>query len=401
METKELTSEAKEINVIDLLLSLLRHKRFIVGGTFGVAIMTLSVCFIVSPIYTGLTTVLPPQQSASSASFPSQLLSQVGGAASMLLGSALPTTSGDLFVGLLEDNSILDPVIDRFDLMSYYDIDTRVETRKMITDNVLKAEKDSKSGIVSISVDDKDPQRAADMANMFADELKKVVEGFTVSEASIRRIFFDRELQKAHEELSKAEEDMQAFQEKTGTLKIEEQAAAVLQGVALLKANIVSKEVQLQVMRTYATPSNPDLKKFEEELRALQEQLKKQEQKQELFSANALMPLGQIPSLGVEYVRKQRDCKYREAVYQIVAQQYQTARLDEAREALVVQVIQKATPPDKKTKPRAALVTALSVVLGAGFFTIAALFIEVLTRASGAPGNAERFQELKRNLMRL
>jgi len=398
METKELATEAKEINVIDLLLSLLRHKRVIIGGTFAIALLTLTVCFIVSPVYTAETTVLPPQQ--SSGSLPTQLLSQVGGAASMLLGSALPVSSGDLFVGLLGDDAILDPIIDRFDLMKLYDLDTRVETRKMITDNILTADKDSKSGIVSISVNDKDPQRAAEMANMFADELKKMVERFTVSEAGMRRMFFDRELNKAHEELSLAEETMQAFQERTGTLKLDDQAAAVLQGVALLKANMVAKEVQLQVMRTYAAPNNADLKKAEEELRAIHEQLKKQEDKQEVFGPDSLMPTGQIPSLGVEYVRRMRDFKYKESIYQVVTQQYQAARLDEAREALFVQIVRKAIPPDKKAKPRAALLTAFSMVIGAGLFTIAALFMEVIVRASESPQNAERFKQVKRNLMK-
>jgi tyrosine-protein kinase Etk/Wzc len=399
METKELSVDLKEINVIDLLLSVLRHKRLIIGGTYGIAMLTLAVCFIISPLYTATTTILPPQTSSSSAAA-TQLMGQLGGTASMLLGTALPTSSGDLFVGLVADNSVVDPIIDRFDLMKLYGVDTRVEMRKKVTGDILSADKDSKSGIVSISVDDTDPQRATQMANAFADGLKKVLEVLAVTDAGMRRVFFERELKKAQEQLSDAEDAMKGFQETTGTFKIDDQTAALLQGLALLKANVVAKEVQLKVMKTYAATENPDLKKAEEELNALREQLKKQEDKQESSYFNPLMPMGQIPALGVEYLRKYRNYKYADALYELVTKQYVAARMDEARESMVIQVIQPATPPDKKSKPRVVILLALSIIAGGGLFTMIALLKEIIGKAYEHPEIKMRFQDAKRSLLR-
>jgi tyrosine-protein kinase Etk/Wzc len=400
METRELTNEETEINMVEFLFFLVRQKRLIVGGTFAFALLTLTLCFIVSPIFTGTTTVLPPPSSGASAA--TQLIgSMAGGAAGMLLGASLPPSSGDLLVGLLADNAVLDPIIDRFDLMKVYDLKTRVATRQMLTDKILKAEKGSTSGIVSISVDDKDAQRAADMANAFAEQLKKVLETLAVTEAGMRRIFFDRELKKAFDDLGRAEAAMQGFQESTGAIKVEDQAMAILQGVAAIKSTIVAKEVQLQVMKTYASANNPDLRRAEQELHALKEQMRRQEEKHDNTFFDPLMSTGQLPSVGAEYVRKMRDFKYRETVYELIAKQYEVARLDEAREAVVVQVIQTAIPPDKNTKPNVILLVALSIVLGGVLFTLVALGKESFRKASERPENEQRVQELKNSLIRL
>lgn len=402
MEAKEYTVnpvDPKEINVIDLLLTVARHKRLIIGGVFGLALLTLTACFIMSPVFTATATLLPPQQSSSSAA--TQLMGQLGGTASLLLGTSLPSSSGDLFVGLVADNAVLDPIIDRFDLMKLYDIETRVEMRKKITEDILTSEKDVKSGIVSISVEDTDPQRAADMANAFTDALKSVLEKLAVTDAGMRRVFFEGELKKAHGQLIEAEDAIKGFQENTGAFKIDEQTAALLQGMAILKANVVAKEVQMTVMKTYAAPDNPDLKKAEEELRALREQLKKQEERQDSSSFNPLMPIGQIPELGLQYVRKLRDYKYSEALYELVTKSYVAARMDEAREAMVIQVIRKATPPDKKTKPKVVLLVAFAIIGGGGLFTMIALSREIFGKAYQDPEVRRRFQYVKHDLRRL
>ncbi len=248
---------------------------------------------------------------------------------------------------------MLDPIIDEFDLMQLYDLDTRVETRKMLSEEILTAVVDDENGgIISVTVQDTDPQRAADMSNAFVAQLTKLFDRVTDSEAGRRRVFFEGELRKAHEALSNAEDQLRAFQEVSGVIKIDDQSSAVLQGIASLRAQIAAKEVQIQVMKTYATGSNPDLKKAEEEVQALKEQLRKLEEKEKNYLGDTTITTGQIPGLGTEYLRIIREFKFRQDLYELLIKQYEAARLDEARESGQVQIVSAATPPDKKAKPK-------------------------------------------------
>ena len=153
---------------------------------------------------------------------------------------------------LLQSRTIFDRVVDKFDLMKLYDVDSRVDARKKLTENI-GIDADAKSGIITVSVEDKDPKRAADMANTFVDELRILAKGIAISEASQRRLFYEEQLKATKLSLTRAEEEMKAFGENTGALQVEEQAKAVIEGIANLRAQIAAKEVEIKVMRTYST----------------------------------------------------------------------------------------------------------------------------------------------------
>ena len=233
------------------------------------------------------------------------MLGSAAGALTGLTGLA-PTTPSDVYVGLLKSYAVLDRIIDRFNLLEVYKNDrflgkwrsyTREDAREDLTDNAL-IESDSASGIITIAIQDTDPAKAAEMSNSFVDELIKLTRNLEVIEASRRRLFFEGELQKTVRGLARAEEEVRMFQETTGALQIDEQARAVMTGIATLEAQVAAKEIQLKVMKTYATQNNPDIKRVQEELNALRQERKKLEEKEQSYydQADTLIPTGKIPA---------------------------------------------------------------------------------------------------------
>ncbi|PJA81043.1 MAG: chain length determinant family protein, partial [Nitrospirae bacterium CG_4_9_14_3_um_filter_41_27] len=263
--------------------------------------------------------------------------------------------------------------------------------------DTLKARDDKKSGIITIGVEDKDPKRAADMANAFVEELKNMNKGLAVTEAGQRRLFFEEQLKDTKEALIKAEDSMEGFQERTGAIKIDEQAKAVIEGIANLRAQIAAKEVGLKVMRTYATPQNPDIQRAEEELRGMREQLGRLETRSGGHNPDPLMPTGRIPALGTEYIRKLREFKYQEALYEILLKQYEAARLDEARDAAIIQVIEKAIPPEKRVKPKRKQMVMIATFSGLFFSVFAAFFMEYIEKLKSNPEDKVRLEAIKKN----
>jgi tyrosine-protein kinase Etk/Wzc len=399
MTIESAPSKEQEIDLLELALAFLKRKKFIFGGTLAFTIVAIVAFLVVSPMYEAYSILMPPQQSAASMS--AQLMTAVGGTLGGLIGGGTATT-GELYVGLLKSPAILDPIIDEFDLMHRYNLDTRVETRKMLSEEILTAVVDAENGgIISVTVQDTDPQRAAAISNAFVTKLTKLFDRVSDSEAGRRRIFFEGELRKAHDALGNAEDQFRSFQEASGVIKMDDQSSALLQGIASLRAQIAAKEVQMQVMRTYATDSNPDLKKADEEVHALKEQLKKLEEKEKNHLGDTTITTGQIPGLGTEYLRIIREFKFRQDLYELLIKQYEGARLDEARESGQVQVVSAATPPDRKAKPKMIWVLVLSLVPGFILFTLWGFAYEFLEKVRQNPKNETGLAQFRNLLRRL
>lgn len=395
MEQNKESAVDDEIDLLELLVVLVKRKRFIIRFTLIVAILSIIVSLIMPSIFRAETKILPPQQGSSSG-LAAQFLSQIGGAGGMF-GGIIPTkTSGELFIGLLKSNSVLDRVIDRFDLMKLYKTKSREKTRKILLDS-LNAQEDKKSSIVKIAYEDKDPKRAAQIANAFVEELKNVNKGLAVSEASQRRLFFEEQLQDVKVALTKAEEDMKIFQEKTGVLQAEAQAKAVIENIALLRAQIAAKEVELKVLKTYSTQNNPDLLRVEEGLKAMRAELAKLETKGG-GGHNPLMPTGRMPSVGTEYLRRLRELKFNETLYELLLKQYELAKLDESRDATVIQVVDKAEPPERRHKPKRKLIVFVSTISALFLSIFIAFFKEFIEKSSTNPENRERIEYIKKYL---
>ena len=253
-----------------------------------------------------------------------------------------------------------------------------------ISSESIKVQEDRKSGIISLTVEDRDPKRAADMANAFVEELKSLAGGLAISEAGQRRMFFEDQLRKTKVSLARAEEEVKGFQQRTGMFQVDAQARAIIEGIARLRAGIAVKEVEAKVLRSFATAQNPDLQRVEEEIRALRTEL----EKVETSKGNGFDPLmssGRVPEMGMEYLRKLRQLKYNETLFELLSKQYELAKLDEARDAVVIQVIDRAVPPERKSGPHRARIVLLPTVTMFFLSVFIVLLLEHPWKKSGKP----------------
>jgi tyrosine-protein kinase Etk/Wzc len=386
---KDIKFKEEETNMLYFLVVVLKHKKMIVYITLACALISMIISFIMKPVYKAETKILPPQTSNSGISSElGQLVSSSSGfssGASGFISSSLGLKSeNDLYVGMLKSNTMYDRIIDKFGLMKSYKTIYKEDARNILNKSVNF--KNGKEGIISVSVEDKDPESAAEMANAFIDELKVMTQTFAVTEASKRRLFFEEQLGKVKEDLIKAEEAMQGLQEKTGALDMNEQAKAVITSIAELRAQIAAKEVELKVMKTYTEPRNPDLQKSEEALKGMKEELKKIEVKS-VETPDPLMPAGRFPKTGAEYARKLRELKYQETLFNIIEKQYEIARVDEARDAIIVQVLDKAFPPVRKSGPKRALIIFMATFTGLFLAFFAAFYTEYAKHAYSGEEN--------------
>jgi tyrosine-protein kinase Etk/Wzc len=344
-------------NLIERLTILARYKKYVGGITVAVAVLSVVISLLLTPIYRAETKILPPQQGSSNLA--SQLMNQLGGLSALVASSIGVKTQNETFIGILRSRTVFDRIVDRFGLVKLYDVKYREDARRKLA-KALRVTSD-KDNMITVDVEDPDPKRAADMANAFVEELISVSKGLAITEAAQRRLFFEDQLKDTKAVLAKSEEEMRKFQEKTGALKIDDQARAVILGIGSLRAQIAAKEVQYKVARTYATSQNPALQRIEEELKGLKAELSKQERK-DGYGPDPLMSTGRMPSVGIEYVRRLRDVKYQETLFELLAKQYELAKLDEARDAVVIQVIDKAVPPERKVRPKRAMIVLLSTI---------------------------------------
>jgi tyrosine-protein kinase Etk/Wzc len=388
----------EETNMLYYLVVILKRKKMIAGITLTCALIAMIISLIMTPIYKAETKILPPQGSTTGIS--SAMLGQVGVSASLtsgtsgLLSSSLGLTSpNDLYVGLLKSRTVYDGIIDKFGLMKLYKAKYRVDARKKLSGSVTI--ENGKDNIISVAVEDKDSQRAADIANAFIEKLKDMTQKLAVTEASKRRLFFEEQLKKAREDLLKSEMALQNLQEKTGALDMDAQTSAVIRSIADLRAQITAKEVELKVMKTYTEPKNPDLQKAQDALIGMQEELQKLEAKSG-ENPGILIPTGMMPGIGADYTRKLREVKYNETLADLMAKEYEIARVDEARDATMIQVVDTAVQDEREIKPKRTLMVVVATLLGffLGIFT--AFFNEFIADISCDEGNSKLIELIRK-----
>ena len=349
-----------EIQLMDLFRLLLRNARLIFWMTAASAVIAVAVSLLLPNYYKAETRILPPQEKGGNLA--AQLLGQAGGLMGLAGGVANVKTQGEMFVEMMKSRTVLDRIVDRFDLLKLYGKRYRQDARQRLF-KCLTVREDRKSGIIILTVEDREPKRAADMGNAFVEELKSLAGGLAISEAGQRRMFFDDQLRHTKESLARAEEEIKSFQQRTGVFQIDAQARAIIEGIARLRAGIAVKEVEAKVLRSFATAQNPDVQRIEEEIRALRTELEKLETSKG-HGSDPLMPSGRVPEMGTEYLRKLRQLKYNETLYELLLKQYELAKLDEARDTVVIQVIDRAVPPERKSRPHRALIVSLATATG-------------------------------------
>jgi uncharacterized protein involved in exopolysaccharide biosynthesis len=299
-----------------------------------------------------------------------------------------------MYVSLFRSRSVEDALIQRFGLMSRYHRKTLVDTRTEFEDRstVVLGIKD---GLIRITVTDRDPKLAAEIANAYVDEFHKHSDNLAITEASQRRAFFQKQLLEANQNLTAAEEALKTTQQSTGVLQIGSQARSLIEAAATLKGQISAKEVQLQGMRSFATEDNPQMVMAKQQLGELRAQLAKLTGTSANSGSDIIMPRGNIPQAGMEYLNKLRDVRYYETIEELIAKQFELAKLDEAREGATIQVADVAVPPDKRSSPKRTVTVILATLLGLFAAMVWSIFSHRLKRLKNDPEERKRLDALR------
>jgi uncharacterized protein involved in exopolysaccharide biosynthesis len=371
------TAEDDEISLLDLLQTIVDNLRLLILGPLVIGLAALGITFAIPPTFTAKTQFLPPQQQQSSASALLQSLGAMGGLAGAAAGGI--KNPADQYIGFLKSTTIQNSLVDRFKLQDRYEAKFKVDARKELQENTKIAA--GKDGIISLDFDDEDPQFAAEVANAYVEELRKLMGRLSLTEAQLRRSFFEGKLKEAKDALSQADLELRATGINASTLKSSPTAAVEV--VARVRAGIVAQEVKIAAMRGYLTESAPEVKQAMVELSALRAQLVSAEKAEPQVAGQS------------NYVERYRNFKYHETLFELFAKQYELARVDEGREGAVVQVVDSAQPPERKTKPKKALI-AIMATLAAGFALLLFVFIRQALRNAGQDGeSAQKINALK------
>ena len=370
-----------EISLSEMASAVHRQRKWILRMTAGLAVAATVIAFLLPVKYSAECVILTPQQAQPSLAAMAQLAGVGAGGAgvsglSLLAGLGLHNTT-DLYVGILQSRTIADSLISKYNLKSVYGERDLYATRKHLArDTTIKASRDT---LIHIRVEDRDPRRAAQLANAYVEELSQENTKVALTEASQRRLFFEGQLEKEKDSLANAETAMRDVQQFTGLIAPGGQAEAMIRSVTQLHAEILSKRAQLEGMKTYVANENPRFQAVKREVSTLQEELANLEQGSHVAGVPEI-PVGQLPQAGLEYLRKYRDVKYHESLFEILAKQYEAARMDEARAAPLVQLIDRAVVPERKSwPPRGILIFAITA-FGA---IVASVWSVVISRPQG------------------
>ncbi len=371
-----------EISILDVLIVIAERKRRVFAITIGFAILAALVSLILPVHYTAEATILPPQQGNTMTSILTSELSNMGGGSgggmAALAGGALGIKDqNDTYVAMLKSESVEDAMVQRYGLMKEYHADYLSFARKDFEDHA-KAEANKKDGLIHITVNDANSDRAAELANGWVDQFRKLSERLAIGEAAQRRLFFEQQLEQAKDKLADAEEALKRTEQQTGLIELNSQARVLIESAAALRAQITAKEVEIQSMKTFATGQNAQVIQAEQELDSLRAQLAKLGGNETDPDSDMMMAKGKVTEAGLEYVRKLRDVKYYETIFEILARQFELAKLDEAREGSIVQVVDPAIPPDRRSFPKRGYIvmgaTAAGFLFGLIFVVMQASF---------------------------
>jgi uncharacterized protein involved in exopolysaccharide biosynthesis len=388
------------ITFIELMVVLARRKRIIAAAT-GTGMLAAAIVSLLLPIrYTSTTTIMTPREAPSLTALltnNSQLSNaSLGSLASLTGPGMLMRNPNDLYIGFLGSRPVLDAIIDQFGLMKLYHSADRTAARVTLAQRTEILSQ--KSGLIAISVTDSDKKRAADMAAAYITQLRSLTQSIALSEASQRVLFYEGQLKRTKDDVVQAEFAFQQVQQKSGIVQVSAQTSAMIGGLAALRAQITAKEVEVHSLRSYSTDHNPQVELAESELGSLREQMTIMEQhnpSKRPFD----MGLGDIPTASLEYLSAEHELLYRQTLFDLLLKLYDSARLDEAKEAAVIQTVEPAIEPDRRSSPKRKLIALCG--LFAGFFIGCgiALLEPLLQFVNSNPDAARLLRDLKRELV--
>ena len=378
---------ANEVSLLELVIIVAKRKKLISIITLAAAIVSAVISLSMPNLYKSNVKLLPPQQAQSGAA---ALLSQLGGVAGMAAGAAGLKNPNDLYVAMLKSRTIADQLIAQFDLKRVYDLEEQEKARKKLENNTVITS--GKDGLITIEVEDKNQLLVARLANAYVTELLQLTRVLAVTEASQRRMFFERQLELSKDKLAAAEVTLKGALDSHGVISVDSESRAIVETVARLRAQASAKEIELNSMRAFVTTNNPRFKLVEEELASLRLELSKLENGRS-DDANGSAKSGEKQN-GFANIKLLRDLKYHQMLYELLAKQFEAARLDEAKDSSVIQVLDPAIDPEKKFKPLRALIVVISSVFAFLAAIVYVLIAEFRRRLLLSSKGAEQWREL-------
>jgi len=352
-------------NIIVYLEVLVRFKRLIISSTLITFTLMTIASFFFPKYYTSTARILTPQQDNGMMGL---MLGQMGGGvanlASDILGSGSPA---DISAGLLKSETIKDAIINKYNLIELYEQKYRSDTYKIL-DKRTSVEVGKKDGIISITVEDKDPQRAADIVNSYVDELGNLSNSLNMTSAKSNSVYLEQRISKAKLDLLKAEDDLRTFQSNNKAIDISEQAKGVIKGIAELEAQLTSERVKLSGLSRIYTDASQEIKNQKIIILNLQKQVNKFEGDK---STGVMPGIATVPKLSQHYLQLLRTLKVQEAIVELLTKQYEMTKLSVDKDISTLQIIQKAKPSDKKSRPKRSLIIISS--------TSAAFLLSIVT----------------------
>jgi len=371
------------IGVLDFAIVLAKHKLLVLGLPLIVAIAVAAYSLTLPAVYTATTKILPPQQSQSSIL---AALGQFG----LVSGSGAGKSVNELYAAMLGSRTLADAMIQRFNLKQPYGTTSSEAARATLGGRTSFSS--GKDGVITIGVDDEDPKRAATLANAYVEQLYKMNATLAVTEASQRRLFFERQLAQARDNLVQAENVAKRGLEKGGLVQVEGQGRAILETTGRLRGTISAKEIQASAMRTFATEDNPALSMVQRELEAMKRELAK------LEAGGDADPATAGKGKGMDNFRLLRNVKYYETLFELLAKQYEIAKIEEAKDASLIQVLDPALEPEGRSKPRRTFMVGIATVVALFIAFLLAFIIESLRNATVDASRAAQIDTLKRHL---
>jgi uncharacterized protein involved in exopolysaccharide biosynthesis len=386
------SGDEKEFDVVELLIMLAKHKKLVFGLPVLAAVLAAALSFALPNVYRAGIKLLPPQQGQSGAA---ALLAQLGGVASVVAGGgAGPKNPNDVYIAMLRSRTVADRLIKRFDLAKVYGAKSPDEARKALEANttVLTA----KDGLITLDVEGEDKKLVAPLANAYVEELTELNKTLAVTEAAQRRKFYEQQLEQAKDRLANAEASLKRSLDTNGVVSVDAESRAIVETVGRLRAQVAAKEIQLRSMQAFVTPNNQEYKRAQEELDSLRAQLSKLENGSR--SDGAAQQQGGGGQQGLENIKTLREVKYYQMLYELLAKQYEAARLDEAKDASVIQVLDNAIEPERKFKPKRGVIVIAGFLGGLFLAILWAFLVETQKAALRSPERAAQLARLKAHL---
>jgi len=408
----DLQSTANQTDAVAWLRLLWEGRRFLVRLTVWGLVLATIIAFLIPKRFESTTRLMPPDsQSGSGMAMMAALAGKGGLGLSSMAGDLLGMkSSGALFIDILRSRTVEDRIIDRFDLRKAYHDRYWEDARKDLT-NYSEISEDRKSGVITITATDRDPLRASLVAQAYVEELDRLVAEVSTSSARRERIFIEQRLQAVRQDLDKASRQFSEYASQNTTIDMTAQAKATVEAAARLEGELIAEQSELEGLEQIYTKSNVRVRSLQARVDELRSQLHKmggdtsnlppdKNAAPGQASGQELPSIRQLPLLGVKWADLYRETKIQEAVYELLTQQYELAKIEEAKEIPTVKMLDPANVPEKKSFPPRLLImffgTFLAMLGAAGWIAVNELWVQTPDSHPGKELARSSWQALKR-----